>query len=390
MGNNNYFDELIGSYLSGNLNAEEEGFVLDWINSNAENKQYFEESRSVWNLLSVNKTVNAIDVDCEWDQFKQVIGTKQNDLYSTQSESFYNEVTEEVKPNKKAKIYKFFISTAVAASILFVIAVGWRLATNNASIEKPLALNNNGEIHSKAPFIRCQLNTTDKPTQLVLQDGSEVKLYAKSMISYHEPFTGNKRDITLTGKASFKVAKDKTKPFTVFSGDISTTALGTQFTVTAYGKDKNIIVRLYEGKVVVKSANSAKRKLEKDFYLLPGQELVYDKKNLTAKVRTFREEGSPVVKNENKKETYPADNPSVPNLGNGTWYMFNNQPLEQVFDQLEAMFDTEIDYTAKDVSKIYFIGTFNKSDSLDSILKQIIELNNLKIVKKNNSYIIKE
>ncbi len=387
MGNSNYFDELIVSYLSNELNTEEEAFVLEWINLSEQNKQYFEEVRTIWNLLSVNQAAKAIDVDSEWDQFKQVISTKEKELSGNELRISDDEITEQIKPNKKAKIYKFFISTAVAASIIVVIALGWRLAKNNVTIEKPLAVKVNSGKPSPVPFVQYQYNTTDEVKQLVLQDGSEVLLYGKSRISFFKPFISNNRNITLVGKADFKVAKDKTKPFTVFSGDISTTALGTQFTVTAIERDKNIVVRLYEGKVVVKSASSAKRNLKRSFYLLPGQELVYDNKNLTVKVRTFRKEDNPVVKN-NKRESFPIDNPSVPKLGRGSWYMFNNQPLEQVFNQLEGMFNVDIVYTRKDISKIYFIGTFNTSDSLDGILKQISVLNNLKVTKKNNKFII--
>lgn len=387
MGNNKYFDELIASYLSNNLDTEEEAFVLDWINSSEQNKQYFEEVRTIWNLLSVNQAAKAINVDSEWDQFKQVISTKEKELSGNKLRISDDEITEQIKPNRKAKIYKFFISTAVAASIIVVIALGWRLANNNATIGESLAVKVNREKHSPASFMQYQYNTTDEVKQLVLQDGSEVLLYGKSRISFFKPFISNNRNITLVGKADFKVAKDKAKPFTVFSGDISTTALGTQFTVTAIERDKNIVVRLYEGKVVVKSASSEKRNLKRNFYLLPGQELVYDNKNLTAKVRTFRKEDNPVVKN-NKRESVPIDNPSVPKFGRGSWYMFNNQPLEQVFNQLESMFNVDIVYTRKDISKIYFIGTFNISESLDSILKQISVLNNLKVTQKNNKYII--
>lgn len=386
MGNSKYFDELIVSYLSNELNTEEEAFVLEWINSSEQNKQYFEELRNTWNLLTVNQTVKDINIDTEWNQFKQAIGTKQKEVAIIEPGTFDNEVIEEAKPNRRAKVYNFFISAAVAASMLVVIALGWRLTNNNATFEKPITKVNE-EIHSKAPYIRYQLNTTDKPEQLVLQDGSELKLYGNSMISYHEPFTGNKRDITLAGEASFKVAKDKSKPFTVFSGDISTTALGTQFTVTAFRKDKNITVRLYEGKVVVKSANSAKRRLKNDYYLLPGQELVYNNKDLTAKVRRFRG-NTGIVKS--KKEKPSADILTIPENENGSWFMFNNQSLDKVFDELGNMYGVDIEYAKRDVYNRYFIGKFDRKDSVENIIKQIADLNNLEVIKKNNKFIIRK
>ena len=44
-------------------------------------------------------------------------------------------------------------------------------------------------------------------------------------------FPPDKREIFLKGEAKFIVAKNKKKPFTVYTGMLATTALGTIFTV---------------------------------------------------------------------------------------------------------------------------------------------------------------
>jgi transmembrane sensor len=388
MGNSNYFDELIVSYLSGELNAEEQSFVLEWINSSEQNKQYFEELKNTWEILAIKQTVDEIDVDSEWKKFKKSITPEQKEPRVFEAVTFNNEVVEEEIPAGNKKILQFFISTAVAASILLIVVLGWKLSARKDVAEKPLVTNNKKDIQVPAYVVRTKFNTTSKPRLFILPDGSEVKLYENSIISYQEPFADNKRDITLVGKAGFKVTKDKTKPFTVISGDLATTALGTEFTVTAYQNAKNITVRLYEGAVVIKSANDAGRKLKKEYFLSPGHELIYDTKNLTATIRTFKTHVSLILKENIKKDITPIDNPSVPILGKETWYMFNNQPLWQVFDQLELMFDVDLVYSKKDIAKSYFIGSFTINDSLDDILKQITTLNNLKVTKKNNKVII--
>jgi hypothetical protein len=68
--------------------------------------------------------------------------------------------------------------------------------------------------------------------------------------------------------------------------------------------------------------------------------------------------------------------------------MFNNQPLAQVFKQLEEMYSVEIVYAEADIQKMYFIGKFSKSDSVSAILKQIASLNNLTVIKQDNKFII--
>lgn len=68
--------------------------------------------------------------------------------------------------------------------------------------------------------------------------------------------------------------------------------------------------------------------------------------------------------------------------------MFNNQSLEQVFDQLALLYNVDIVYSKKDVFNIYFIGKFNKSDSLEAVISQISAVNNLTVTRQNNKFII--
>jgi ferric-dicitrate binding protein FerR (iron transport regulator) len=195
-----------------------------------------------------------------------------------------------------------------------------------------------------------------------------------------------KRDISLKGKASFKVAKDKTKPFTVYSGDIATTALGTEFVVTNYERDQIITVRLLEGRVVIKSIDSAEEKLKTAFYLMPGQELLYNKRSVYAEVRKFSNDVSQFKYKGNKS----ADNPSLPESNDGSWFMFNNQSLPDILDQLKAMYAIDIVYNRSELEKLYFIGKFNKSDSVEYILRNIARANRLKLSKENNRFIIRK
>src|SRR5581483_4992079 len=143
------------------------------------------------------------------------------------------------------------------------------------------------------------------------------------------------RNITLVEKALFKVAKDKTKPFMVTSGKITTTALGTMFTVTANNDNTSMVVRLYEGKVVVKALDQHDWRMKKDYFLNPGQEFVYNNQAL-AIVRSFNNKRTNTKK---ASDELFADEPIIPQNAGGSWYMFNNQSLGDVFDQLAFTFN---------------------------------------------------
>ena len=276
------------------------------------------------------------------------------------------------------------LSIAVAASITLLIGFGIWLFTNNTPEQRMAAARNDKRVERMPSVVRHEVNTTGKQKRFQLPDGSIIVLENKSEISYQDPFTV-KRAITLTGKAWFKVVKDKTKPFTVISGDISTTALGTEFAVTAFAKANEIIVRLYEGKVVVKAVGKTNKRMKNDVYLIPGQELIYG--GAMVKVRTFKT-SSHAAPEGIIKEEIPYDNPSIPENTKSSYFMFNNQSLAQVLDDLAALYQVKIFYYKKDLKNIYFTGKYNRSDSLEPILKRIGTLNNLKITKKDNAFII--
>ena len=54
------------------------------------------------------------------------------------------------------------------------------------------------------------------------------------------------------------------------------------------------------------------------------------------------------------------------------------------------MFNVKIAYSKTDFSKLYFIGTFNVADSLDNILREIADVNNLKVNKRDDKIFIRK
>lgn len=278
---------------------------------------------------------------------------------------------------KKQLIVKRIGYSLAAASVIVMAIVGLKLFYTGTKKESVFAQNK--AIITKQKQLAVRVNTTDHNMQILLDDGSIVELSPKSSVLFNTPFVkDNKRTIYLTGEAYFKVAKDKTKPFTVFSGDIATTALGTSFTIKAFEADNYIKVHLHTGKVVVKSADQLHKKLDKELYLLPDNILLYDKLKMLASINQLDSKNNLV-----KLDNTAGNNYRVPN-----WFMFNNQSLSQVLDQLEEIYDVNIFYAGKDVSSMYVIGKFDKTDSVENILKTIAKLNGLTVKKQHSSYII--
>ncbi|MEX2595185.1 MAG: FecR domain-containing protein [Anditalea sp.] len=108
----------------------------------------------------------------------------------------------------------------------------------------------------------------------MLPDGSKVVLNSRSTISYSTGFSESRREVILVGEAFFEVAKDSLRPFTVHSGNLSTTALGTSFNINYRPSRAITEVSLATGTVQV--ATKDKTSDLKATKLQPGERLNYD------------------------------------------------------------------------------------------------------------------
>ncbi|MGZ6038547.1 MAG: FecR family protein, partial [Phenylobacterium sp.] len=103
---------------------------------------------------------------------------------------------------------------------------------------------------------------------VTLADGSVIDLNAETRLT--ATMSGSQRRITLAeGEAVFDVTSDKTRPFTVATGQGEVRVVGTQFDVKS--RDGELTVTVARGKVAVRSA-SADPSAEPVF-LTPGMQL---------------------------------------------------------------------------------------------------------------------
>ena len=68
--------------------------------------------------------------------------------------------------------------------------------------------------------------------------------------------------------------------------------------------------------------------------------------------------------------------------------IFDNYPLDVVFDQLQIIYNTKIIYDKAELGNRSFIGKMDKKDSLYHILKSIALLNNFGLHKQGDSLVI--
>lgn len=370
--------EQIVKYLINELSEEEDSLIVEWINSSEENRRYFNEVKDTWQLTAV-KLAGEVNEEVEWNTFKQNIAAREATVVAIdEQQTPGEEYVEEESVNFKRTIYRRVWLVAAAVAAILVIALGWNYFFTGSKTTEVITRTDNKEEGVK-PVLQREINTSGKEKHIQLADGSLVLLFNNSEITFEKPFV--RRNIKLIGKALFKVAKDATKPFTVESGAIATTALGTEFTVTAFAHKKQLSVRLYEGKVVIKPTENGNSLMKNNVFLLPGQEFIYGPDKTL--VRKFNSN-----QNQTAGDQVGADNPTLPVNAKGSWHMYNNQALGKVFDHLAAVYNVTIMYDEKDVQKKYFVGQFRTTDSIATILNLITKANKLKYTREDNTYII--
>ncbi|WP_069658900.1 FecR family protein [Arcticibacter eurypsychrophilus] len=113
-----------------------------------------------------------------------------------------------------------------------------------------------------------------KTLKVILPDSSIVTVSSGSVFRYPKAFRKEERRVYLkVGEAFFQVTKNPEKPFSVESGELQTTALGTSFTVeynSVYHWGK---VNLYTGKVAIRPTD--KNSSRSVIFLTPGNAYEY-------------------------------------------------------------------------------------------------------------------
>lgn len=184
-----------------------------------------------------------------------------------------------------------------------------------------------------------QINNSNKPQIVTLSDGSSVLLQPKSKLSYPKVFTGNERNVYLSGEAFFEISKNPKKPFFVHANEIITKVVGTSFRIKAYTDQSNVEVLVRTGKVKVNSEKTIRKSSEKEIVLLPNQALRFVRKS-----QTFDK-----ITDITLDKTINNSVRSIEQLS----FEFTDIPVSQIFKTIEQAYSVEIDFPAKELEKCH-------------------------------------
>lgn len=190
---------------------------------------------------------------------------------------------------------------ATAAAIVLVFLGGYYSATRTLGpVEEITLLTAKGHVG-----------------EFTLPDGTKVWLNGESRLKYNADFSGDTRDVALSGEAFFEVRKDSLRPFRVSMNSLQVEVLGTSFDAMSYSSGSNEEIVLKTGSVKITGEH-----LRKPVMLRPDERFSLDRLSKCARVEK--------VDAQNYCQWFS------PRL------IFDNTPLKDIITNLERRYNIEI------------------------------------------------
>ena len=316
--NQHEFDALLQKYLSGQCSKEEEKQVQEW------------SAHMLLRKIPLSETMQDSIKRSQWKKLRNTALHK-----------------------KPFRISGWF-GIGIAAAVLVIFGYAGQVAGLFSGLSEKvpaLAASAAGDIEDKDNF---RIRNVPELRKLVLEDGSVVTLEKGSSISYPKHFDTKNRKIYLEGEASFKVTKDRSRPFMVYTGELVTQVLGTTFTVKSNERSKTIEVQVVSGRVSVYEKQQNGPQNRNGVILNPNQKITFDvvsKKLVPGLVE------EPVLLS-------PPDNKDE--------FMFDEVAVPKVLETIQNAYHVEIVVETPNLDGCIFTGDLN-SLSLHSKLKLLCE-----------------
>ena len=337
--------ELMAKYLGDEASDSERNEVETWAGQSAENLSQLNSIREIMEKSKLFYQSRRFDPASAWEKIRPEL----------KKESVVIPMESLRKP-----VWHQIPLLRVAASLLVALMLG----TAGFYI---------GFRQKKATiFTEIVSNQLQVPEEVLLPDGTMVTLNNHSRLTYPKQFTGESREVTITGEAFFEVQPDASRPFIISAGNARIKVLGTSFNVMARPGNETVEVVVRTGKVEVTShtANPAGRQQVKNssnLILTPGDKgVLYNTSNQ-------------LVKSTN-------DDPNII-----AWktheLIFNQSKLKDVILDLEKVYHTEIQLSDPDLNDLVYTAHFD-NQSIDFILEVIRLTFNMKLSAENGQYFL--
>lgn len=341
--NDSFIFSLIIEDLEETISAENKIILDQWRKYADENEALYLEFQSV--QINLDKLVERHDIDAQhsWNVLDQKLNQQVVPFLEAQEKNDHtahgiNELP--IEPRKRNTFPYFWMK--MAAMLLMLTTLGYAyFFWKNKDV---------------------QINTgTAILTNVVLPDGTDLKLNAGTSISYNKNnFLRDRKLVLLKGEAFVQVAANQTSQFRVDMGGVEAKDIGTRFNISRNEQQSTVIVE--EGEVELRESVSTR------------------KVNLTA--------GKLGIYNVENKTLMALDNPD---LNYKAWldksFIFTEVPLQEVVLALEKVYKAKIEIEGEGLKDRKLTAKL-KYENLDSALDVIAASLDCKLSQAEGKFVL--
>ncbi len=203
-----------------------------------------------------------------------------------------------------------------------------------------------------------------KRSKIVLSDGTQVWLNSGSSLEFPSAFSGERREVFLTGEMYIEVASDKNKSFYVHTSGYDVKVYGTKFNVSSYAESASSVV-LVEGSIGLQTTNREEILLSPDEQATYNNDGTFEKRKVDARSFVSWKEG---------------------------YLIFEDTPITEALKQIERYYNFSFNY-GEDVSLhgLTCTGKIILSDNLDNVMTALTLISATKYKREDKLiYIYKE
>lgn len=370
-----YIAALIAKSITNSLSEEEAQELENWKNASEHNLRLFESMCRKENLYEYSLRAEKYDRTVGWEQVqKRIRMTRRKKLYTV----FWQHVaifllplmagvftwyfTHETKPvlSKTVIAQSVHITPGESKAVLTLgdgTVVGLNAESRQELNESGIQINvDKAELaydKKEAETIPAEVtseeivyNKIDIPRggeyKLRLSDGSMVHLNSLSSLRYPVHFSGEVREVELTGEAFFEVSKSQT-PFIVKTKGVDIRVLGTTFNVSAYPENQYTQATLVAGSVRVDTKEGGQ------IMLKPSQQAELDNRSHELVVRQ-------------------VDVTFYTSWVSGKIY-FKDERLEDIMNTLSRWYDIHVVFADKSKKDLRFGCNLNRYEEIAPFLE---------------------
>lgn len=195
--------------------------------------------------------------------------------------------------------------------------------------------------------------------ELTLCDNTRVWLNAGSCLKYPDKFTGNLRNVYLSGEAYFEVSRNAEQPFIVHTGNGQVQVLGTQFNVNTR-VDGESVATLVEGCIKVRGVSND------SVIIYPDQQVCWQSQG-----------NMRVISVDSRYYTAWRKN----------LFAFQDETLYRIISVLAEWYGFTFDFESIDLSNMRYTTMLEKSQNIENVLEILQRTGDFHFVKNQEGNI---